>query len=76
MKISIPLNKIRFPLRNKIHNRRGSVYLYLSELSAAVLIDGACAYSDTGEPLSFDSRRTQDIRVMEYDEAMELLRAG
>ena len=41
-----------------------------------MLIDGACAYSDTGEPLSFDSRRTQDIRVMEYDEAMELLRAG
>ena len=62
--------------RSHYIDRRGNVYLYLSELSAAVLIDGACAYSDTGEPLSFDSRLTQDIRVMEYDEAMELLRAG
>ena len=62
--------------RSHYIDRKGNVYLYLHELGAAVLIDGACAYSDTGEQLSFDSKLAQDTRIMEYDEAMELLRAG
>lgn len=62
--------------RSHYIDRKGNVYLYLHELDAAVLIDGACAYSDTGEQLPFDSKLAQDIRIMEYDEAMELLRAG
>lgn len=62
--------------RSHYIDRKGNVYLYLHELGAAVLIDGACAYSDAGEPLSFDSKLAQDIRIMEYDEAMELLRVG
>ncbi len=57
-------------------DKRGDVYLYLPELRAAVLIDGASAYSDTGEPLDFDSRLARDIRVMDFDEAVELLQAG
>ena len=57
-------------------DKKQRVYLYLSELSAAVMIDGAHAYSDSGEPLHFDTKAAQSVRVMEYDEAMELLDAG
>ena len=57
-------------------DRKGNVYLYLDDLSAAVLIDGACAYSDSGEPLAFNGALAQRIRVVEYDEAMELLYAS
>lgn len=52
------------------------MYLYLDDLSAAVLIDGASAYTDAGDPLTYDSQLAQHIRVMEYDDALELLRVG
>lgn len=62
--------------RSHYMDKSGKVYLYLPDLSAAVLIDGASAYTDTGEPLTFDSQLAQHIHIMEYDEALELLHAG
>lgn len=62
--------------RNHYIDSEGNVYLRLPDLDAAVLIAGASAYTDTGEPLRFSCRSAQSIRVMEFDEAIELLRTG
>jgi len=62
--------------RNHYIDSDGNVYLCLPDLSAAVLIAGASAYTDTGEPLSFSHRSAQSIRIMEFEEAIELLHAG
>lgn len=62
--------------RSHYIDKSGKVYLYLDDLSAAVLIDGASAYTDAGDPLTYDSQLAQHIRVMEYDDALELLRVG
>ena len=62
--------------RNHYIDREGNVYLCLPDLNAAVLIADASAYTDTGEPLTFSSRSAQSIRVMEFEEAIELLHAG
>ena len=62
--------------RNHYIDNEGNVYLCLPDLSAAVLIAGASACTDTGEPLNFSYWSAQKIRVMEFEEALELLRAG
>ena len=62
--------------RNHYIDSEGNVYLCLPDLSAAVLIAGASACTDTGEPLNFSYWSAQNIRVMEFEEALELLRAG
>ena len=62
--------------RNYLADRSGNIYRYLPELEAAVLIDGVVAYTDNGEPVAFSGCGARNIRVMEYDEALELLRAG
>lgn len=62
--------------RNHYIDSEGNVYLYLPDLSVAVMITGASAYMNTGEPLNFSYWSAQNIRVMEFEEAIELLRAG
>lgn len=57
-------------------DRAGNIYFCLTEVAAAVLMEGIKASSGTGEAVKFNGRRAKTVRIVELDEAMELLRAG
>lgn len=51
-------------------------YQHLPELDVVVALDGTAACTETGDPIPFDRRKATRLRVMDLEQALDLLRAG
>lgn len=57
-------------------DKNRSTYQHLPELDVVVALDGATACTETGDPISFDRHKATRLRVMDLEQALDLLRAG
>ena len=57
-------------------DKNSYAYQHLPELDVVVALDGTAACTETGDPIPFDRRKATRLRVMDLEQALDLLRAG